>query len=181
MIIKGRTYHSSHYVLWIFSRLQNIYQSRKIYRLREQTRSIIWATDGEKFPPQMYMNDRECGIKTIDHWYFIFDDVYESRKQVTGINSGRKGTCGLSAKALGHVITLRFNKYSFIFPWTSKTWGTNNLGLIVTSPQPYWYSTNISSSNFANNFLALSDSPVWATMSNNPSNFFTWYRKSQHM
>ena len=58
----------------------------------------------------MYFDDLECGIKTIDHWYFLID-VYESRKQVTGINSGRKGTCGLSAKALGHVITFRFKKY----------------------------------------------------------------------
>ena len=148
----------------------------------EHSSSIICATDRKKLPPQTHLDDPECGIKTIDHWYFIFDDVYESRKQVTGINSGRKGTCGLSAKALGHVITLRFNKY---FPLTSKTWGTKNLELMVRSPQPkdnlYWYSTNISSSNFANNFLALSDSPVWATMSNKPSTFFTCDSQNQQM
>ena len=38
----------------------------------------------------------------------------------------------------------------------------------------YWYSTNISSSSLAKSLLALSPSPVWATMSNKPSNFFTW-------
>lgn len=106
-----------------------------------------------------------------------------------------EGSCGLSAKALSHVITLRFNKYSFTFNIMCNvhinmlhtqhhtgyrpvlvTGKPKQLLVVFLQLQNYWYSTNISSSSLAKSLPALSPSPVCATMSNRPSSFFTWLR-----
>ena len=97
------------------------------------------------------------------------------------------------SKALGHVITLRFNKYSFTFNIMCNvhinmlhtqhhtgyrpvlvTGKPKQLLVVFLQLQNYWYSTNISSSSLAKSLPALSPSPVCATMSNRPSSFFTW-------
>ena len=113
----------------------------------------------------------------------------------SGSSRNSWGTCGLSAKALGHVITLRFNKYSFTINIMCNvhinmlhtqhhtgyrpvlvTGKPKQLLVVFLQLQNYWYSTNISSSSLAKSLPALSPSPVCATMSNRPSSFFTWLR-----